>query len=68
MEKCRHGLDIEKSCSRCVGDAMQTMPAISPSHKRMISLANGIVNPDNQHGLCDKIIDDDEMRGNQEAS
>lgn len=47
---------------------MQTMPAISPSYKRMISLANGIINPKKQNGHCDKIIGDDEMRENKEAT
>lgn len=58
MEKCRHGLDIEKACSRCVGDAMKTMPAVSPQHQRMIDLANRIAAPANEHEHTDAVHED----------
>lgn len=58
MEKCRHGLDIEKACSRCVGDTMQTMPAVPPQHQRMIDLANRIASPANEHEHTDTMSED----------
>lgn len=58
MEKCKHGLDIEQACSRCVGEAMQTMPAVSPQHQHMIDLANRIAAPANEHEHTDTLSED----------
>lgn len=57
MEKCKHGLDIEKPCSLCVGDAMKTMPAVD-RHKHMVDLANGIAAPANEHEHVDTLSED----------
>lgn len=57
MEKCKHGLDIEKACSRCVGEAMQTMPAVD-RHKHMNDLANGIAAPANEHEHAETLSED----------
>ncbi|WP_052262816.1 hypothetical protein [Chromobacterium violaceum] len=56
MDKCRHGLDIDQACSRCVGDAMQTMPAVD--HHRMVELAKGVMTPANEHEHVDTLSED----------
>ncbi|QIY81520.1 hypothetical protein [Chromobacterium violaceum] len=56
MEKCRHGLDIDQTCSKCVGESLQVMPAVG--HQRMVELAKGVMTPANEHEHSDTLAED----------